>query len=66
MEPYQELRVINEKKELDMRLGRLEVFNVGETFKGLSVIEQGRLKRQYSIMTEYSAVLGLRIKAFGE
>ena len=63
MEDYQE-RVIEEKRELDEKLGKLKEFSTGDVFAGLPADEQGRLNRQHSIMEDYSAVLGERIEAF--
>ena len=63
MLPYQE-RVIQEKKELDERLAKLDAFGRTEVFTSLPSEEQGRLNRQHSVMEEYSCILGERIAAF--
>lgn len=63
MEPYQE-RVVEEKRGVDKLLGKLKVFTTSVVFSKLPGEEQGRLNRQHSIMEDYSAVLGERIKAF--
>lgn len=61
MAPYQE-RVIQEKKELDEKLGKLELFFSGPEHAGLPPMEQGRLARQHSAMEDYSNILGERIE----
>jgi hypothetical protein len=63
MQPHQE-RVVTEKAEVDERLAKLHAFIKTETFAGLDAAEQKRLQRQAGIMTDYSLVLGERIKAF--
>ena len=63
MEEYQN-RVVKEKKELDEKLDRLKSFLTNYVFESLSAEEQSRLKRQASVMAEYSAILGERIKAW--
>lgn len=63
MEPYQD-RVLNEKAELDARLGKLQPFLDTATFKDLDAAEQERLRKQAGIMQEYSAVLADRIAHF--
>lgn len=63
MKPYQE-RVVEEKRELDEKLAKLDAFGRTEQFTSLSADEQGRMNRQHSIMEDYSKVLGERIEAF--
>lgn len=63
MEDYQ-LRVIEEKDQLDERLGRLSGFFVSDRFVMLPAAEQRRLRRQGDLMHALSAVLGERINAF--
>ena len=63
MQPYQD-RVLNEKAELDQRLGKLQAFLSTATFNSLDADEQARLRRQAGIMQEYSVVLGERLAAF--
>lgn len=65
MQPHQE-RVIQEKKELDEKLAKLDKFGRTEIFASLPVDEQGRLNRQYSVMEEYSRILEERIAAFND
>lgn len=57
-------RVIVEKDDLDIQRTALAEFCAGVIYNGLSMDEKLRLKRQYNAMTDYSVVLGERIKAF--
>jgi len=59
-----ELRVVSEKGELDVRIGKLIEFIEGPIFVGLSLQEQSNLKIQASIMFAYSAILEQRIVNF--
>jgi hypothetical protein len=63
MKPHQE-RVIQEKRELDEKLAKLDAFGRTEVFNTLPSDEQGRLNRQHSVMEHYSRILGERIAAF--
>lgn len=63
-EPYQQ-RVIDEKKELDERREKLDLFFVTSKFAKLDQAEQDRLRIQSEIMSAYSEILRLRIVAFG-
>jgi len=60
MKEYQQ-RVIDEKKDLDIKIERLIDFISGDVFKQLLLPEQRRLKRQKGIMELYSDVLNERI-----
>ena len=60
---YQQ-RVVDEKTELDDKLVKLIAFFDNPVFAQLPQAEQGRLRRQSSIMTDYSVVLAERIEAF--
>ena len=64
IEPYQQ-RVIDEKKELDEKREKLELFFVTSKFTKLDQAEQDRLTIQSKIMEAYSDILQLRIVAFG-
>lgn len=61
-----QLRVVEEKKELDERIEALYDFIVvfQGFFETLPKDEQGRLKRQLEIMKQYSEILEERIKHF--
>lgn len=63
LQPHQQ-RVVDEKRELDERLEKLNAFFRTPAFHGLEGAEQGRLGRQAGIMMQYSAVLAERIAAF--
>ena len=64
MEAYQE-RVVEEKKELDIKLAALKEFTLFRvTFQKLSSEEQERLCRQQNAMEDYSEILGERIVNF--
>lgn len=63
MKPFQQ-RVVEEQKELDIRLGKLRVFIGTATFKDLPTAERKRMWRQLDAMTVYSNVLVERIEAF--
>jgi len=59
-----QLRVINEKEELDSKLGKLRSFFESEHFGNVPNDEKNRLKNQAYYMRQYSEVLGQRIEAF--
>jgi len=63
MEQHQQ-RVVDEKKDLDVKLERLNTFFGTELFSRLDEGEQDRLRRQANAMGEYSAILGERIAMF--
>lgn len=63
MEAYQG-RVIEERKQLDERLKKLETFIAQDVFQHIDPDEQNRLKRQLEVMTEYRNILDRRIEAF--
>ena len=68
MAPYQE-RVIEEKKELDVKIEKLKTFSAvpGDVvYDGLPAEEKHRLARQLALMLALSIVLGERIEAFEE
>jgi hypothetical protein len=64
MLPYQE-RVVEEKGELDVKIGKLFEFVESERFDEVEAQERLRLVRQLSVMREYSGILGVRIESFG-
>jgi len=63
MESYQ-LRVIEEKADLDLKIARLSTFMASDKWRHLPTIERDRLSRQHLVMQEYSKILGERIHAF--
>lgn len=64
--PYQphQLRVIEEKQELDTKLQALRAFLDSTVFQGLPEAERYRLRRQAEVMADYSRILAERIFAF--
>ena len=63
--PHQQ-RVVEEKYELDEKLGKLLSYFQSEIFSSLPDAERSRLRNQARFMDGYSAVLKERIVAFGE
>ena len=64
LQPHQQ-RVVDEKAELDEKLGKLHDFiQKNPIFKTLPEDEQKRLQRQDLVMAEYSQILGERIEVF--
>ena len=61
--PHQQ-RVIDEKAELDAKLGNLIPFLSSDACHSLPFDERNRLKRQAEVMEMYSGILGARIAAF--
>lgn len=66
MQPYQ-ARVIEEKRDLDAKIAKLESFlkTCDTPVAIVSYHEFQRLTRQRDVMKEYSAILAERISAFG-
>lgn len=63
--PPHQLRVVEEKHQLDDRLQKLGVFiKESSIYPTLDAAERERLVRQESCMAEYSAILAARITAF--
>jgi hypothetical protein len=65
--PGYQLRVMDEKAELDLRLRMLNSFLEAAdnpVFLNLPLAEKARLAQQASVMTQYSDILGDRITAF--
>lgn len=63
MKEDQEL-IITEKAELDDKIGKLHSFMISDKSAGLSDDERIRMIRQRITMSEYSRILGERIKVF--
>jgi hypothetical protein len=63
MEPYQQ-RVIDEKKELDEKINRLDAFSGSVFCQTLLFEEQELLVKQSLVMKQYSNILGKRIMKF--
>lgn len=67
MQQPHELRVIEEKRELDDKLLKLKAFCFdpgSPIFKGLSPLDRDLLESQYNIMEQYSQILRIRIAKF--
>lgn len=63
MEEYQ-LRVVEEKSELDARIEKLHRFMMGSQYDKLSELKRDQLVRQHIAMSQYSGILGERINGF--
>jgi hypothetical protein len=63
MQPHEQ-RVVDEKKELDEKLYKLNQFIGGEIFLSLPYAERERLGRQSGVMRMYSEILQERITHF--
>jgi len=57
-------RVVEEKAQLDGKIGRLSDFMHGDAYQTLSATDQGLLMVQFRIMKSYSQVLADRIRRF--
>jgi len=64
--PTFQLRVVQEKAELDEKLKKLIAFFETESYRQLLEEERDRLDRQCGAMSDYSRILGERINAFME
>lgn len=64
LRPAYQLRVIEEKRELEEKISKLTTFLSADTFRKLDTAQQDRLRRQYSYMVLYSSVLHERIEVF--
>lgn len=56
--------MVDEKTELDEKIGNLQTFAAGKVFTSLPEQEQERMIAQFSHMQDYSRILGERIAAF--
>ena len=65
MKPH-ELRVVDEKNELDDKKDKLQAFFGSETFMTLSETDKCMLHCQYQIMKSYSCILAERIRRFAK
>lgn len=63
LQPHQ-MRVVDEKTELDDKLSKLKTFCLTPLFQSLPTEEKQRLTEQEGYMRNYSDVLGRRIAAF--
>jgi hypothetical protein len=63
MKPHEE-RVLEEKRELDVKIDMLTNFFQTAVYTKLGSEERYRLDHQISYMRNYSMILGQRIQAF--
>ena len=63
LQPHQQ-RVVEERAELEDKLGKLQAFITGESFATLSDAEQGQLVLQHKLMKSYALILKRHIDAF--
>ena len=65
LQPHQQ-RVIDEKKDLDEKLAKLDKFTRADNFESIvgNIDECNRLRDQADHMFAYSKILGERIAAF--
>ena len=59
-----QLRVIEEKEQLNAKITNLAGFLASEQFPTLDQAEQDRLTRQLAVMQEYRSILAARIEAW--
>ena len=57
-------RLIEEKADLDAKIGRLDQFRRSDEFRMLDQIDRDLLEYQAAMMRGYSTALGERIKRF--
>ena len=62
--PDYQLRVVEEKKELDEKVERLTKFTCTELFRNCELEDRMLLVQQLGIMLSYSKILFLRIARF--
>lgn len=61
--PYQQ-RVVDERNDLDSKLGSLLTFIGTPVFHSLDGADRALLKQQADVMAEYSSILSIRIARF--
>lgn len=62
--PPHQLRVIDERTELEVRIGKLQSFVGTGTYAALTQLDQHLLLEQLTHMRAYSGLLGARIQRF--
>ena len=62
-EPHQQ-RVVDERNDLDSKLGSLLTFIGTPVFQSLDGADRALLKQQADVMAEYSRILSIRIARF--
>lgn len=63
MQEYQQ-RVIEEKKELDIKITNLSKFLHTDTYESLTQLNKDLLDDQLNVMLQYSGILSQRIELF--
>ncbi len=63
LQPFQQ-RVVDEKKDLDSKIEKLNNFTKTDEFENLIIYEQKDLLDQLTAMRNYSYCLGRRIERF--
>jgi hypothetical protein len=63
--PDWQQRVIDEKAELDERIGKLCAFLKGDAYRSLPDVDRHLLDRQLSHMRDYAHILFMRVARFG-
>lgn len=63
LQPHEE-RVVIEKRELDEKISKLQVFITSPVFNGLDIHDRNDLEEQYYVMISYSKILDSRIGRF--
>lgn len=56
-------RLLDEKAQLDERIGKLRAFTESEKFATVDAVQQELLKKQLPVMEEYSSILEQRLTA---
>jgi hypothetical protein len=56
--------LVEEKRELDLRIEMLHRYMMGSQYDKLSELERDQLVRQHIAMSQYSGILGERINGF--
>ena len=58
-------RIIDEKEELDERIGKLKIFIASDRFKPLNTEMRALMEEQYFTMDHYSQILSKRLLLLG-
>jgi hypothetical protein len=61
-----ELRVVEEKAALDMKIEKLEAFTESDIYSALDDVDRDNLDEQLLVMQRYSEILANRIDRFEE
>jgi hypothetical protein len=61
-----ELRVVEEKAALDMKIEKLKAFTESDIYSALDDVDRDNLDEQLLVMQRYSEILAARIDRFEE